>query len=791
MSTKKFEISYNPYINRIHLRQALVKKGTDELEWAEIESDSSFQKFQGRRCIFENCVEEILDLINKFINTTGELVIEFIGTVEDFEVLLFAVERSVNPKSKGISCEIKERYLSSSDALVKIRNAYNQIKNEFDDYLDNDTLDEDDERTVIGKAIIKFQDTVRAEIPVCVIGNYSVGKSALVNALVGLEILPSHANSTTAKNVLLENGRNFCLKFKYKNENYMIEIIGSKIDARCSGELDEKLIKELTEGTENLKTEEQILHQIIENLNTETSEKSKIAEIESSVRVTVPFRLSELDTDKYSFVLIDTPGSNNGDEAQKIHRKNLEELMDEQTNALPIFVMGRNSLETNDVNDLRTLLENKEAGFAVQNCIIAISMSDQLVEQQLSEEMPDKVKQWLRHPTIMYVSPVAAIGEKKKDKKAWIDQAYRQIYEKKMGDLAEVNPPKYNETPCGRQMSTTRINAITPLLYASGVPSLETEINYFAYRFAEYKKCTNGREYLLTALDIADKKLLEAKKQLEEDKKEKLKEQVTVRAKIRSKINAVPLPAVNTVINTVNGVFTKALNDYCSGVDSLVRVTWEQYINKENAMESFEKAMANHCQKNLYDAHIKEIKENIEAKFIELTSEYMSSVKKCVTDEYYMISEEAQDELDQFFSDSESGPQMQDVSIGVFERIKLLILGHLPFNWAQEMFIDQYSKRFCEKLQGSEKKYGVFALQCIIQPAKQYCQQITEWSNGYKTSIDTTLNKDNAILSELDEKINAMEEKIEDMEKRLKNLAHVKTMLQHVLPEYKEGQANG
>lgn len=122
----------------------------------------------------------------------------------------------------------------------------------------------------------------------------------------------------------------------------------------------------------------------------------------------------------YSFVFIDTPGSNNGDEAQKIHRENLEELMDEQTNALPIFVMGRNSLDSNDANDLRVLLENKEAGFALQNCIIAISMSDQLVEQQLSEEMPEKIKRWMNHPTIMYVSPIAAIGEKKADKHIWI-----------------------------------------------------------------------------------------------------------------------------------------------------------------------------------------------------------------------------------------------------------------------------------------------------------------------------------------------------------------------------------
>lgn len=707
---KRFEILYNPYINRIHFRQELAKEGSDEYEWAEIESDSQLHKFQGTRCIFENCVEEILDLINKYFNTSGELTIEFIGTDEDFGVLRLAVERSDNPKSKGIICESEERYPSSSDALGKIRGAYEQIKTEFDDYIDNDELDEDDERAVIGQAITKFQDTVKAEIPVCVIGNYSVGKSALVNALVGLEILPSHANSTTAKNVLLKNGQEYSLCFDYKGSEYVLLIDDNKIKTQCDGDVDEDLIQELVNGTDGFTCEEQILHQIIENLNIETSEESLIAEIESSVRVTVPFRRSELDTEKYSFVFIDTPGSNNGDEAQKIHRENLEELMDEQTNALPIFVMGRNSLDSNDTNDLRVLLENKEAGFALQNCIIAISMSDQLVEQQLSEEMPEKIKRWMNHPTIMYVSPIAAIGEKKADKHIWIDQAYRQIYEKKMGDLSEVNPPSYNETPCGRKMTDARKKSITPLLYASGIPSLETEINYYAYRFAEFKKCTNGREYLITALDLADKKLQEAKEHLEEDKQAKIKEQEGIRAELKKKINAVPLPAVNAVYNSVYKDFTSDLDAYCKGIEPLVRKTWEQYKDKENSRDNFERAIADHCQKNLYDAHIKEIKSHIEEKFVELTAGYMAEVKKCVTDEYGKISGEAQKELEKVFVENENGPQLQDVSVGIFERIKFALLRHLPFNWAKEKFIEQYAKRFHNKLMGTGKYYGVFAM---------------------------------------------------------------------------------
>ena len=789
---KRFEIRYNPFSNRIHFRQENNIDGSDSVEWIELENDSSFLKYQNRRCIFENCAEDIVELINRFINTSDALVIEFIGTEEDFDALRIAIMRDSDPKSRNISCAHKERYPSSSDVLSKIRGAYEQIKTEFDDYIDNDDLSEDDDRTVIGKAITKFQETVKAEIPVCVIGNYSVGKSALVNALIGLEILPSHSNSTTAKNVLIQNGDHYSMSFDYHGASYNAVITDSQVTITCSEERDEGLIESLLAGTEYLLNEESVLHQIIENLNKETSsEDSKLAEIDGSVRITVPFRRSELDTEKYSFVFIDTPGSNNSDEAQAIHRENLERLMDEQTNALPIFVMGRNSLDSNDANDLRTLLENKEAGFAVQNCIIAISMSDQLVEQQLSEELPQKVKDWLNHPTIIFVSPVAAIGEKKTDKNTWIDQTYRQIYERKMSDLVEVCPPNYNETPCGRKMAEERVKAITSLLYASGVPSLETEINYFAFRFAEYKKCSNGRQYLLEAMQIADSKLKEAKDSLEEDKKAKINEQNDFRAALKSKINKIRLPSVNKVIKSVSSKYSDVLSSYCETVEPQVRSLWESREG-DKSFDAIEEAMARHCQKNLYDAHGKGIKKSLEKQFIELSEDYMTDVRKGVSEEYVKISDDARGELEDIFDGDDNRPELQDVGVGRFERIKFNLLKWIPVPYIQNLLIKQYSTTFKEKLLGTGNEPGVFSVQCISKPAEEYDKQIKKWNKAFLASIDETLNKDNAILSDLDEKIKAMEDRINDLETRIHKLADVRTMLQDVLPEEKvEDKENG
>ncbi len=783
---KKFEIRYNPYNNQIHFRQAIVKTDSQVPEWREIEKDSVFLRFQNHRCIFENCVEDILDSINQYINTSGELEIDFHGTDEDFGVLRTALLQDKDPKSKGIKCTIGTRYTSSSDALKIIKSSYEQIKTEFEDYINNDSLDEDDERAEIGREILRFQDTVKAEIPVCVIGNYSVGKSALVNALVGMEILPSHANSTTAKNVLIENGEKYSISFKYKDKDYILDLTGSDIHTTCSGDVDDELLSGLKAGTEGLETEEQILHQMIENLNRESNDNVGLAEIQGNVKIIMPFVKSELETDKYSFVFMDTPGSNNGDEAQRIHKENLEKLMDEQTNALPVFVMDRRTIASVDNNDLRTLLEKKEAGFAVQNCIIVISLSDQLVEHQLAEELPDKVKQWLNHPTIIYASPIAAIGEKKSDKSRWIDGAYKQIYEKKIEDLPQNNPPQYNITPCNRKMPTAKMESITPMLYASGLPSLETEINYYANRFADYKKCVNGREYLLKALRLANERLIEARNQLEKDKNIKVHEQKEIRESLKKRINSIPVPDYGKVVRTVYAEFEGKLREYCDGVETLAKQTWQENKTKKDSIGIFEKTMAKDCQEKLYDANIEKIIGRIEEVYKELVRNYIGDVQKIITDEYEKISADAQEELNEYFQKIEKGPVLQEVEVDPFEKLAFIIFAPIPVDFIQDTLVGLYANNFKDKLRGPHNKLGAFGKQCVLKPAKEYSKQIVAWSNEYKEGIDKRIDKENAILSELDDKIEELECRIEDLERRLKNVDSVKVRLETVLPDEEE-----
>lgn len=241
---KRFEISYNPYINRIHFRVAEPVDENIASEWSELPPESNFMEFQNEKCIFENCVERILYKINNYINTTDSLEIVFIGTVEDYEVLQNSVYKCTDPKARNITCVHLKSYPSSTAALDSIKRSFSKIKKEFDDYIDSDEPDKKE----IGDAVMKYQDTVKPEIPICVIGNYSVGKSALINALVGREILPSKSNSTTAINVIVRNEAKYRVSFKYLQNSYDLSINGKEYTVNIPEKPDEQMLSLLFAG---------------------------------------------------------------------------------------------------------------------------------------------------------------------------------------------------------------------------------------------------------------------------------------------------------------------------------------------------------------------------------------------------------------------------------------------------------------------------------------------------------------------------------------------------------------
>lgn len=88
--------------------------------------------------MFSNCVEDIVSYINQYQNSNAEgLCIQFIGTDEDFSILKSVADKENQKTTKKGKIQIDRVgvYKSADEAIAIIRNAYQRIATEFDDYL--------------------------------------------------------------------------------------------------------------------------------------------------------------------------------------------------------------------------------------------------------------------------------------------------------------------------------------------------------------------------------------------------------------------------------------------------------------------------------------------------------------------------------------------------------------------------------------------------------------------------------------------------------------------------------
>ncbi len=769
---KRFEISYNPYTNRIHFRVAIPVDEESVTDWQELLPESSFMDYQNEECIFEDNANRILDLINNYINTTEHLEIVFKGTTEDFDILQNAVYVCSDSRAKRISCIHTETYLSSGVALERLKRAFSRAEPEFDWYFDSDEADKKE----ISDAVCKYKETVNPEIQICVIGPNGVGKSALINAFIGQEILPSQSYSKTAINTIVHNADEYKMEFDYLQESYEIKLDGNGYSIRKPKNPNKELISLLFSGCEKCSNEQELLYYALDKLNNTAN-----AGLINSISIFVPYISSKLDIENYPFCFIDSPVNVNENEGNPIIL--LDELVTNQTNALAVVVVTRDALNSNEALDLKKLIDELGEGFTKPNSIIAVSMSDVLDTVQIKEEIPDSVREGIANPTIMYVSPVVALGSKKEEPAKWVDKEYKDIFDKNSNDLLKLNPPANNLAPSGRKVSQIEKGKRGRLLFASGVPSLEQEINYYAKCFADYKKCTQGQGILLDAINklIVEIKISksQAEKKLKTDQYKRIKENTAFRDEFSGIINQVKRPEIKEAVLPIISQFVSVLEEYCSGVPDTVRYYWGNIHVRPYTAENLVKDMQQHCQENLYDKNSESIKTALQSRVLELASNYMSRLKESIDEKNEYLSVGVQKSIAELFESENHKLKLDDVDAQPFDVVGFNVFKRLG---SDERTVSNYSNEFIYKLKTNNTNLGKFDKQCIVDPAKAYFIQLNHWIDNLISVINKAAETDAAILNRLDNDIKELEVEINDLDDRLNNLSNVRDTLAELIP---------
>lgn len=493
-------ITSNPYKREIKF-ELLNQSST---EWMEINyhnnSNSKLIKEEIRRNFFPYKVREIVEiLIDEYSSNGGKLKLVFAGSPDEYREL---VEVSNDfPDVEEIMD--KMRLENARDILPQIIDVFSSIKAIADENIESPTV-----KALVDCDVNKFIDASKDTVPICVMGNYSSGKSTFINALIGQEVLPSGDMPVTAKIYRItqskEEGK-ASISLKYNDKPVMIEF--NDYSVQIHNEEDSPLVDSLLECLEQHK-EQPFMYKVHCCLDAINNERKGVADL---IEVVIPFGKGLLKDSGKSFVIFDTPGSNTATNTD--HFTILEEAMKDLSNGIPIYVAEYNSLDSCDNESLYKKIKGiSQVDSRFTMIVVNKADSANIKEETFDDEikgliLKQAVPRNLYSGGIFFVSSVMGLGSKNggdfRDDHA---DEFFEDNERKYSDETSKRYKslyKYNIMPKQIKKSIVDISEqASDKIYAnSGLLAIEHEIVSFSEKYSAYDKCKQSDKYIDSIVD--------------------------------------------------------------------------------------------------------------------------------------------------------------------------------------------------------------------------------------------------------------------------------------------------
>ena len=320
----KIKIISNPYQKRI----AYQSWDDCDMDWKDVDESSDLLKEKYVTGFFPFQVKEIVDIIIRDYEIPNEKInIVFQGTEDEFKELQELC--NVGGYADVIALEKSDIFLENA------RDIFPDINEVFDESLRPLIMQTGNVYDKIKRELEKYTDVSNDVIPVCVLGNYSSGKSTFINSLIGSEILPSGAEPLTAKiykmkQSLYEDRASIILKYDEKSMKLKFDDNGFRFSMATN---ENALSKKLAEELGALKDTAMALLvnkalEIINGFDTGIGE----GKISDTIEIEVPFVSGLWGEYKGQFVIFDTPGSNSA--SNKSHSELLREALERWSHVL-------------------------------------------------------------------------------------------------------------------------------------------------------------------------------------------------------------------------------------------------------------------------------------------------------------------------------------------------------------------------------------------------------------------------------------------------------------------------
>lgn len=444
-----FYISYNPYTCETIFRyKEKDVKGRFEI-WS---TQHRLQEFLGPRDNWKGLFPEIVDFCNDLPKVT------FKGREIDYEDVQLALQ-----DSEYIG-KIQLEYIEAQDD----EDIFEKLESFVDDLKDTEIGEIRENYGSIKKAVDAAKDS---KLKVSVIATMSSGKSTLINALLGTELLPSKNEACTATVArILDN-----------DDMDTFNCVCKSLDGKVIVSQENVTNTDLTRFNE-------------QGAKMENNDPNKIVFLD--LEGPVP----GIESKKMHLYLQDTPGPNNSRDHK--HKELTDDMIEDKNNSIILYVMNATQLRVNDDYHLLRMVADAMSRGGKETRDRFIFVINKFDDIDLEKEDADKTiqatKDYLKEfgiyqPNIFPVSARAALLLRKENRGETMSRAERQDLNGYKFNFADSDfTPAHFEKKASLSLSVKRklemqlknANEYERALIHTGIPAIEETINEYLEKYA-------------------------------------------------------------------------------------------------------------------------------------------------------------------------------------------------------------------------------------------------------------------------------------------------------------------
>ncbi|AFN79599.1 hypothetical protein PSJM300_17730 [Stutzerimonas stutzeri DSM 10701] len=390
-------------------------------------------------------VEKLFDELSNLFNGDNQFRVVFTGVESDFLDIQEAAQVAI---AKGMQVELEwVQTQPTEQRLEQIRTLMTEAREHprFDQFIE----DNDEVRQSIEEAFNRDFD-------VYVVATMSSGKSTLINAMLGRDLLPAANEATTATIARITDNDQMTEHFSAKRYDRSGQLVGQESD------VDLECLKDWNQLGD-----------------------TKLIDIEGNI---VAIRERE----DVRLVLTDTPGPNNSQDEEH-QRTTMSFIQDSKRNPLILYVLNASQLGTNDDRNLLGLVAEtmRKGGKQSKDRFIFVINKMDVFDPENGENIPsvlERVNQYLTsngiHNPLIY--PVSA------NLTRLIRKPSDQHTRKERGEFVAM-ADMFNEEPSMNMLQympiTSRVHRslqdkrYSELLLSSGLPAVEAMVDEYIDKY--------------------------------------------------------------------------------------------------------------------------------------------------------------------------------------------------------------------------------------------------------------------------------------------------------------------